>query len=133
MLNDPLLTQDVDRRYGDVSSLRDWVERWEGDDFAPLKNEGGDDSIKVGGKRLFPWITVANKWLSMLSVIALIFIYISWAKLILLVSLVHICGNRLLQIAGNRKKSGEGGIIVVMGVPAPNVEVGIPVACGEVN
>ena len=127
MLNDPLLTRDVDRRYGDVSSLHDWVERWEGDDFDPLKNEGGDDSIKVGGKHLFPWITVANKLLFMLLVIALTFIYISWAKLILFVSLVHICNNRLLQRAGNWKKSGEGGIIVVVGVPAPNVEVGIPV------
>jgi len=126
----------VERRYGDVSSLRDWVERWEGDDFAPLKNEGGDDSIKVGGKHLFPWITVANKWLSMLSVIALTFIDISWAKLILFMSLVHICDNRLLQRAAiirNRKKYGEGGIIVAVGVPARDVEVGIPVACGEVN
>jgi hypothetical protein len=117
----------VERRYGDVSSLHDWIERWEGDDFAPLKNEGGDDSIKVGGKHLFPWITVANKLLSMLLVIALTFICISWAKLILFVSLVHICNNRLLQRAGNWKKSVEGGIIVVVGVPAPNVEVGIPV------
>ena len=73
MLNDLLLTRDVERRYGDVSSLHDWIERWEGDDFAPLKNEGGDDSIKVGGKHLFPWITVANKLLFMLLVIALTF------------------------------------------------------------
>jgi hypothetical protein len=136
MLNDPLLARDVERRYGDVSSLREWVERWEGDDFAPLKNEGGDDSIKVGGNYLFLWITVANKWLSVLSVVALTFIYISWAKWILFVSLMHIYDNRLLQraaITRYRKKSGERGIIVAVGVPVPDVEVGIPVACGEVN
>ena len=119
----------MERRYGDVSSLCDWVEWWEGDDFAPRKNEGGDGSIKVGGKCLFLW-TVANNWLSMLSVVALTIIYIPWAKLILFISLVHICDNRLLQrdaIIHNRKKSGEEDIIVVVGVPAPDVEVGIPV------
>jgi hypothetical protein len=119
----------MERRYGDVSSVRDWVDRLVGDGFAPQKNEGGDDFIKVGGKNFFPWITVANNWLSMLSVVTLTFIYNPWAKLIMFMSLVHIGDNMLLESAAiilNRKESGDGGIIVAVGVTAP-VEVGIPV------
>lgn len=137
MLSDPLLARYVERRYGDVSSLRDWVERWEESDFAPRENEDGDNFIKIGGEIVFPWIRVMNTWLSVFSFFmlcgslyglsipeGLYFTYTPWPNMIMLMSLMHIADNMLLQ-------RSQRGIIAAVRVPVLDVEGEMPF--GEVN
>jgi hypothetical protein len=61
----------------------------------------------------------------------LCFTYNPWANMILIMSLVHIADNLLLKSAAillHRNKFGGGrGIIVAVGVPVPDVEVGVTV------
>ena len=159
MLSDPLLARDAERRYGDVSSLREWAERVGGGSFAdPRKDEGGDEFIKVGGAIVVPWIREMNILLSTLSLVMLTiphlqstisgqsFTHNPWAIKILIMSLAHIADNLMLQrsaISRHRNKSDGGrGIVVAVGVPVRNksdggrgivVAVGVPVPDVEVG
>ncbi len=113
-----------------VTYPRDWVEQLDKDCSDPRKNKGEDEFIKAGGVIVIPWIREMNIWLSMLSFVFLCFTYSPWVKMILFMSFVHIADNFLLQRAAiirHRNKSGGGSIIVAVGVPVQDVEVGFTV------
>ena len=134
MLNDPVLVRDMERRYGDISSLRESVKQWEVDGFALQKKEE-NDFIKVGPKLVVPWIKTANIWLLMILFVTLYFNFGLFTMMIVLASLVHIIDNMLLQRAiisarsrgGKDRSNTENDVVAVVGVPVPVADVGIPV------
>ena len=130
MLNDPVLVRDMERRYGDISSLRESVD----DGFALQKKED-EDFIKVGPKQVVPWIKTANIWLLMILFVTLYFNFGLFTMMIVLASLVHIIDNILLQRAiifarsrgGKDRSNTKNDIVAAVGVPVPVVDVGIPI------
>lgn len=134
MLNDPVLTKDMEKMYGDLSSLRERVKQWESDGFAIQKKED-DGCVKGSGGRVHvPWIQSANIFLRLTFVFTMYFNFNRWTMMIWLTSLVHLVDNMLLHKAaiarvGGKEgtKSEDKGLIANVGVPVAEVDVGVPV------
>lgn len=133
MLNDPVLVRDMERRYGDLTSLRESVQQWELDCFAVQKKEC-DQFLKVGGELTVPWIKSMNVSLVFVDCLVLYLNFNPVTSMILLGSLVHQVDNMLLlravvELNGKERggKSRSNNDIAVVGVPVPDVDVGVPV------
>ena len=135
MLNDPVLVKDMERRYGDITSLRDVVHQWETDGFTLQKKES-DDCIKVRGIVYVPWIRIANTCLVLTTLMTLYCNFGVLTSMILTMNLVHLVDNALLHKAAVARhngrdwnKSEKGKVVAAVGVPVSisEVESGIPV------
>ena len=93
LLKDPVLARDMERRYGDVSSLRHSVERWELDGFAMQKK---DEEDYVKSKEL-PWIRTVNGWLSLLLFLTMYASFSAGTLFVVLMCSAHLVDNVLLQ------------------------------------
>ena len=126
----------MERRYGDLTSLRESAKQWEADEFTLDKKEDGAEYVKVGGRIIIPWIKTANIVLSLIMFVPLTFSYCFLSSLTLAICLVNIIDNNMI-LAQKRKdaadqkqnKSNSGsseGEVALVGVPSAVVDEGIP-------
>eukprot|EP01083_Nonionella_stella_P014616 41040_1 len=139
MLNDPILVKDMEKRYGDLSSLRESVKQWESDGFAIQKKEDDGCTNGSGGRVTVPWVETANVWLALTFSITMYFNFNVLTMTILLTTVVHWVDNMLLRKAavarvgrGESKNSENKGLIADTGVPVPEADVGVPVNKSEI-
>ncbi|KAL9185773.1 hypothetical protein ACHAXT_003550 [Thalassiosira profunda] len=125
MINDPVLVRDMERRYGDLSSLREKVQDWESDDFQIEKEE-------CAGK--ISWLREMNVSLVLIDLMLFYFEMNCWTAFIMLASFAHFVDNLLIQRAANKRwgggeddrKPSDKKIVAAVGVPVPEAEVGVP-------
>jgi hypothetical protein len=126
----------LERRYGDLTSLRESAKQWEADEFTLDKKEEGAEYVKVGGRIIIPWIKTANIVLSLIMFVPLTFSYCFLSSLTLAICLVNIIDNNMIlaqkrkdadqnQHKNNSGSSGEGEVAIA-GIPSVVVDEGIP-------
>ena len=132
MLNDPVLVRDMERRYGDLSSLREKVQDWESDDFQLQKEE----FVRNGSTIHLPWLREMTVFLALTLVMLLYCEMNGFTSFVVMGSLAHFVDNLFIQRAAN-KRWGEGKndrkpndekIVAAVGVPVPMAEEGVPLA-----
>lgn len=125
----------MERRYGDLTSLRDSAKQWEADEFALDKKEEGAEYVKVGGRIIIPWIKTANIVLSLIMFVPLTFSYCFLSSLTLAICLVNIIDNNMILAQKrkdadqnqNKSKSGSSEVeVAIVGIPSAVVDEGIP-------
>jgi len=130
MLNDPMLVNDMEHRYGDLTSLRESVRQWEIDEFKLQKKEE-DDILKDKGVLYVPWIFTANMWLLMIVFGTLYCSFTESTVFVMTFCLVNIVDNIMIQkaIVGKRtcNTSNSSNVEVAVGVPVQDADVGVPI------